>query len=353
MKKLYPILILLAVPFLAWQCSNTGASSGLVIQGSINDAANTQAFLDHVVIGKASDIIAKTDIDGSGNFKMDFPEGIEPGIYNLRIGARRLSIVLNGEEKNIKLTGSLNEMANYNLQISGARDAVVLSNTMKALINRQMNVEGVKQFIDTTANPVLAAFIAYQALRDNGAYIDLHKNAYNRLAQTYPTLELTQEFGNFVDQVENQYKSTMATQLIQVGQDAPDIKLASPSGKQIPLSSLKGQVVLIDFWASWCGPCRRENPNVVKVYDKYKDKGFTIYSVSLDRAKEPWVAAIEKDNLKWENHVSDLKWWNSDAAALYGVHSIPNTFLVGRDGKIAAIGLRGAEQIEAALQTAL
>lgn len=139
-----------------------------------------------------------------------------------------------------------------------------------------------------------------------------------------------------------------------IGDKAPELAFYNPdSTKVLKLSSLRGQYVLVDFWASWCGPCRRENPNVVKVYDKYKDKGFTIYSVSLDRAKEPWVAAIEKDNLKWENHVSDLKWWNSDAAALYGVHSIPNTFLVGRDGKIAAIGLRGAEQIEAALQTAL
>lgn len=351
MKKIGNLLFLLTLSAVLWQCSNT--PEGLVIEGDFKDGANTQAFLDHVVIGKASDIIAKADINGAGQFTMEFPEGVEPGIYNLRIGARRLSLVFNGEENIVKLKGDLNGMANYNVEITGARDAVVLAQTMRALISRQMNVEGVKQFIDTTRNPVLGAFIAYQALRDNGAYIELHKNAQKRLVSALPTSELTREYSVFVETVENQYKSAQASQLIQVGQVAPDIKLASPNGKEFSLSSLKGQVVLLDFWASWCGPCRRENPNVVKVYDKYKDKGFTIFSVSLDRAKEPWVAAIEKDNLKWQYHVSDLKWWQSTAAALYGVHSIPNTFLVDRNGNIAAIGLRGAEAIEAALQGVL
>lgn len=134
-----------------------------------------------------------------------------------------------------------------------------------------------------------------------------------------------------------------------VGEDAPDISLTDPSGKTLSLSSLKGKVVLIDFWASWCGPCRRENPNVVKIYNKYKDKGFTIFSVSLDKTKENWVQAIQADNLSWPSHVSDLKGWSSSAAALYGVKGIPATFLVGKDGKIIAVNLRG-ESLDAELQ---
>lgn len=133
------------------------------------------------------------------------------------------------------------------------------------------------------------------------------------------------------------------------GEMAPDITLTDPSGKKQSLSSLKGKVVLLDFWASWCGPCRRENPNVVKIYNKYKDKGFTVFSVSLDKTKESWVQAIQADNLTWSSHVSDLKGWASSAAALYGVKGIPATFLIGKDGKIIAVNLRG-EGLEAELQ---
>jgi peroxiredoxin len=124
------------------------------------------------------------------------------------------------------------------------------------------------------------------------------------------------------------------------GAAAPEISLPNPEGEVIKLSELQGKVVLIDFWASWCGPCRRENPNVVKVYDKYKDKGFEILGVSLDRSKDRWVKAIEQDGLEWL-HVSDLKFWQSVAAKTYGVSSIPYTVLVDREGKIIASRLRG------------
>jgi thiol-disulfide isomerase/thioredoxin len=135
-----------------------------------------------------------------------------------------------------------------------------------------------------------------------------------------------------------QYENTK----ISIGQSAPNLVYPSPSGEELDLSKItKGRVVLLDFWASWCGPCRRASPQLVAIYNKYKDqkfkgakKGFTIVSVSLDQAKEAWTNAIASDNYSWPYHMSDLKQWRSEAAITYGVEFVPQAFLIGPDGKV-------------------
>lgn len=192
-----------------------------------------------------------------------------------------------------------------------------------------------KQKIEYVRNEIMNSPSLATALFIDRLNIDEHLDVYVKLDK-----ELYAKYPDkvFVKEIHKKVESKMR---LAVGSIAPEINLASPEGENIALSSLRGKVVLIDFWASWCGPCRRENPNNVKMYNEYKDKGFEIYAISLDKEKTSWQQAIIKDGLPWI-HVSDLRGWGSVAGKDYGVSSIPFTVLIDEEGKIIEVGLRGA-----------
>ncbi|MEK0420519.1 MAG: hypothetical protein RLZZ161_370 [Bacteroidota bacterium] len=168
------------------------------------------------------------------------------------------------------------------------------------------------------------------------------------LEHAYQSLKVYSPEGKYTKEMEARYEKE---KVLAIGAVAPDIKLKQPDGTELALSSLRGKVVLIDFWASWCGPCRRENPFNRKMYADFKDKGFEIFGVSLDNEPGRWKSAIAADSLAWK-HVSDLGGWQSAPAKLYQVSSIPATYLLDKDGKIIAKGLRG-ENLYAKLQEVL
>ena len=144
----------------------------------------------------------------------------------------------------------------------------------------------------------------------------------------------------FVALLSTQVQSNTKVAAASVGNIAPEISLADPNGKIISLSSLRGKYVLVDFWASWCGPCRGENPNVVAAYEKYKNKNFTVLGISLDEDKASWLEAIKEDKLNWQ-HISDLKKWESIVVGAYQIEGIPFNVLIDPTGKIIATELRG------------
>ena len=341
------ITLLAVFAVLAFSNCDTATLQGKKeVTGTILNAANLRVFFDKSGVSNTNNVIGYSEIGPDGTFTIPFEKKLEPGLYRIRIGSKKAFIPIDGNETSININGDLGTLEQYKFTVDGVPGATEALGTISKLVNRQIDAVGVQNELKAYKSPMAAMMVSFLSM-NNAQYIDFQKEMVANLESAYKGTPIVSEFQGWLSELES--KKAMANAgPIQIGTEAPDISLSDPFGKQYTLSELKGKVVLLDFWASWCGPCRRENPSVVKMYDKYNSKGFEVFSVSLDREtqKQRWVDAINKDNLKWPYHVSDLKFWQSAPARVYGVRSIPKTFLIDREGNIAAMNMRGAHAIE-------
>jgi thiol-disulfide isomerase/thioredoxin len=291
-----------------------------------------------VVIDKENSLALITDSTESANVKAT-------------LGDFTQSASICGSERSEELHELENKCAPFDQKELEARQRITqpdVSMEEKQMLNQSMAenrremVKCIKDWLVTHESSP-AALIAIQRLdprTEMATFNKIFANLNESFGHTLLYKAMKQELSKLSNPGKQQAAETNSA--IAVGQPAPEIALNDPQGKLRKLSDLKGKTVLLDFWASWCGPCRRENPNVVAAYNKYNKDGFEVFSVSLDRAKEPWLEAIKQDGLLWPNHVSDLKWWECEAAKTYNVHSIPFTVLIDKEGKILGHNLRGA-----------
>lgn len=311
----------------------------------------------------ATDVVGTTLLTADGSFELK--TGIKnPGIYRVRLGAKPIYMLLKGGEQ-IELSATMDGYKIKNYTLTGS----LYPEEMK-MWNDDLNAIKIKAYLEETdeKKPLLHLYLVEKL--DLVANIKIYKKVLESLKEAYPNDLYTRQFNSKVLSMEAKLKA----QPVAVGAEAPEINLPNPQGKKIALSSLRGKVVLLDFWASWCRPCRITNPHVVEMYDKYNKKGFDVFNVSLDgiddkRAamyqnnaetiakateieKGKWKDAIKTDKLRWKNHVSELRSWSSPVAALYGVNSIPKTYLIDREGLIRYENLRG-QALENAIRTLL
>ena len=339
-------LILLFLPVVAVMFACDSQANGHAIKGTVSGASNLQVTLDLAHFDRSNVSLGRATCDANGAFEIKSEKPWDEGLYRLKIGAKQVYFILDGKEGVIDITGDLNSIDRMEIQSKGSEALACYTGIIQDLIKNQMkSPEEAKVYIERGCTPLMKAFLTTQLLGQNaGPFMADFKAQSKALNEAMPGTKYASDFSSMISRLEAQIaqQGQQGGETIQIGMAAPEISLPDPSGKVRSLSSLKGKVVLLDFWASWCGPCRKANPHVVEVYNKYKSKGFDVFSVSLDKqdGKQKWIEAIKQDGLVWGNHVSDLQFWDSAPAAVYGVRSIPKTFLIGKDGKIVAINPR-------------
>ena len=313
-----------------------------VVKGEMRGFGEGAKLIVQQPKGNQLEVIDSVAIDEDGEYKITLnPEGAT--LYVLTFNRKKspvLHVMLEGGEH---VTMSAEYVSAYNfakiIEAKGSGNVEVYRRFNNAMMdpNTAVNIEAaVKEY----RHSVMSAFLVTYFDQDFDNKYKVYEIVRDGLIDKYADNE-------FVKYIDTRLKTTILP-----GKEAPEIAMLGVDGKTRKLSDLRGKVVLVDFWASWCTPCRRENPHVVAIYHKYKDMGFDIYSVSLDKTREAWVEAIKKDGLVWENHVSDLMGWQSTGGKAYGIMSVPSTVLIDRDGKVIARNLRG-DDLERAVKEAL
>ena len=369
-QKVTTGLLLLLTASVFFACNNfSNIESG--ISGTIEGAEGETIYLQRFVNNKAV-VTDSALINNKGQFLIQPENGLELNFYKLMLSNDQYIVLVTDSTEHLSIETSADNFEE-DAQVKGSHNTCRLLDFHRSLTKKQEKLIELKaqtnnpkltdderqlaqkqlieiagerrqeclKFIDDElpSPAVLAALSELDVNRDKDHFIKVKEGLKSNFSHTYYYKMVDQQI-----QKTNQPKQERQQPNTKygAGMEAPQISMQNPKGETMNLSDLRGKVVMIDFWASWCGPCRRENPHVVEAYKKYNKEGFEVFSVSLDKQVDKWEQAIEKDGLLWPYHVSDLLGWQNAAAQNYGVSSIPHTVLVGRDGKIIATHLRGS-----------
>ena len=373
MKK-QVILIPIALLFFFVGCAQKGAT----VKGTLQNAEGETVVLEHLS-STASTAVDSAEVGADGKFKLSSGEHSDAGFYRLKVNNNNFVILLLNKGEVAEVSGNaLDFYQSYEVEGSeGSTKLRYLDQRLRADFNRtdslrktfQMHQQQGHPRLDSIAQAIDAVFQQMQEEKRQFvlSFIDENPNSLAILSavQSLNPAQDMEVFEKVADNLsasmpESDYVKQFKTQLVdirskqqaagrtEIGAVAPEMVLKTPQGEVIKLSDFRGKVTMIDFWASWCRPCRMENPNVVKVYNRYKDKGFEIFGVSLDQDGQKWIQAIAQDGLTWK-HGSELRFWESSFVPSYNLDGIPMTYLLDENGVIIAKGLRG-EQLEQKLK---